>query len=580
MRICVPTPLTPAAARPSLLYARAARVFRDRPGLAVAILVGSTMHGTGHALLAAAGGLLARSLAGGAGPMDARSMEALTRAGRGDPLVALAWIGVAAASLKLIGGAAGAYAEARAAGEVAARLRLEVLDRVHGVHALRPPRHDDHGPLAHRVAALTTHVHDVERGVEHGVLAQVRAAIQLAPLAAVVVAVAPSLAASAAAALVTFGVLAFGARRALVRAHRRATANAEALLGAADEAVRHADVWVTFGAEASIRAHVERVGRAIVATAARLRAWAASLSATSEVLGALALLLVVSLVSVGALGRLDRGAILPFSIAFFMAYKPLRDFVDARMAIARAAVALERMDPSGEPAPRARATPRAWPLAELSVDGLVAAHGEHAPVGFRLAPGTIAAIVGPTGIGKTSLLRALLGLESPRAGAIAYGGEDLVDRPAGPDQRPFAWAPQDAPVLCATLEENVALGAAGADVAAILDAIGATALARLGDVRLVAERPVSGGERSQIAVARAFAADAPVVLLDEPTSNLDDRAQAAMLRAIARLRGRRSVILVTHRPEPLAIADVVVRLAPARVADEAAPASASRARSA
>src|SRR5690606_18127359 len=98
---------------------------------------------------------------------------------------------------------------------------------------------------------------------------------------------------------------------------------------------------------------------------------------------------------------------------------------------------------------------------------------------------------------------------------------------------------------------------------AALDAIGARALGdRLGDAVLGAERPVSGGEAQWIAVARALATELPVLLLDEPTSGLDTRSQTAMLDALAKLRGRRTVILVTHRPEPLGVADIVVRLQP------------------
>jgi ABC-type transport system involved in cytochrome bd biosynthesis fused ATPase/permease subunit len=99
--------------------------------------------------------------------------------------------------------------------------------------------------------------------------------------------------------------------------------------------------------------------------------------------------------------------------------------------------------------------------------------------------------------------------------------------------------------------------------ARILSELGAERLvAATGDAVLATERSVSGGERQWIGVARALATRWPVLLLDEPTSSLDGAAQERMLRAIAGLRGKRTVVIVTHRPEPLAIADVVVRLAP------------------
>ena len=138
----------------------------------------------------------------------------------------------------------------------------------------------------------------------------------------------------------------------------------------------------------------------------------------------------------------------------------------------------------------------------------------------------------------------------------------------GPGARPFAWVPQDAPIVGDTLAINVGLGradddAAIPDPAPVLAQLGNEALgASLGDEVLGTVRPLSGGERQWIAVARALATGLPVLLLDEPTSALDGASQARLLEAIARLRGERTVILVTHRPEPLAIADVIVRLEP------------------
>lgn len=547
------------------------------------------MHAAGHASLAAAAGVLARALAGHS-PIDSGS-TALGRAGAfaatgTQGVLLLAICGVFAALAKLVGGALSAWAEARLAADVGAAVRSAVLDGVLAVGSTRPPRHGDHGSAerdtadavhadrrGERLAALTSDVHAVEHGVAHGVLAEIRAVVQLVPLGALLIILAPRLAGSAVVALGAFGVLAFALRRAFKRAHTRAAVSAAALVEAADEAVRHAELWATYGAKRRIRAHLSGIGRALAQKTARMRVRASLLASTSEVLGAVALVLVLLLAARGALG-VEHGVVVPFAIAFFMAYRPLRDLVDARIARTRAErtlrSALRAVD---RPPLRAHATATSdacptWELEPLVLDGARALHGRHAPVSLEIPPGAIAVVSGPTGIGKTSLLRAMLGLEPLASGRIAYGARSLATAGVGPRQRPFAWVPQDAPVVGDTLAINVGLGRADddgpvPDPAPLLAELGAEHLVTsLGDRVLGTERPLSGGERQWIAVARALATGLPVLLLDEPTSALDPSSQARLLDAIARLRGKRTVILVTHRPEPLAIADIVVRLGP------------------
>jgi ABC-type transport system involved in cytochrome bd biosynthesis fused ATPase/permease subunit len=277
----------------------------------------------------------------------------------------------------------------------------------------------------------------------------------------------------------------------------------------------------------------------------------------------------------GWLGDAGSGAaLLSFTVAFFLAYRPIRDLTEARFAWLRGQVAFEELEelaPSGGAAADAhpsRAVPPvasfaggAWSLAALDLRGLELMRGGAPPVTLSIAPGQIVAVLGPTGAGKTTLLRTLLGLEASRGGRIEYAGASLEFAPAGPAARPFAWVPQDAPLLADTLAANVALGAP-ADARSALTPLGAEHLVdSLGDERLGAGgRSVSGGERQWIALARAIASRQPILLLDEPTSGLDPQSQAQVLDAISRLRGERSVLLVTHRPEPLAIADHVVRL--------------------
>ncbi|HEX4447637.1 MAG TPA: ATP-binding cassette domain-containing protein [Polyangiaceae bacterium] len=338
--------------------------------------------------------------------------------------------------------------------------------------------------------------------------------------------------------------------------------------------MRHADLWVTYGAEGRARGLVRRLGEAIAGGAARLQVRAAVLSSVNEVLGAAALVVAIAASRAGWLGGAPDGRTLfLFAIAFFLAYRPLRELADARLSLARAQGAYEDLGrfiehASDVPAVAAiiQGTP-AWPVASVELRSLQLAHGVGAALTLRIEAGSIAVLAGPTGIGKTTLLRTLLGLERPMGGEVLFDGRPLGDAPAGPASRPFVWVPQDAPLVADTLAANVALAAAevgpgqALEALAALETVGAEHLvAALGDGRLGAGgRAVSGGERQWIALARAIATRQPVLLLDEPTSGLDGESQRRVLAAIARLRGKRTVLLVTHRPEPLAIADVVVR---------------------
>ncbi len=567
------------------------RVLHGAPRL-VGFLLASALHAIGHALVALVAGAVALSLSdrfGARAPLSLRAFDSLGLPGNvgltADRALFLSLVGLAVVFVK---GAAGAYAtfvQARVAGEVASELRLELLDALLAVHRLHRPRQDDHGAdvggTAQAVVALTDRVRDVEAGLEQGLLGGARAVAQLAPIAALLFILSGRMALAAALALGAFGALLGRVRTGYRRATQRAARTREQMLEAADEAVRHADLWVTYGAEARVRSLVRRLGAAITAGAARLQVRAGVLSSANEVLGAAALVMAIAASRSGLLGRAPDGqTLLLFAVAFFLAYRPLREIADARLAMARAQVAYEDlgrvMDDGAQRRPSAPAVAaadvpvegvRRWPPGSLELRSLRLARGasassDGASLTLRIEAGVVAVLAGPTGVGKTTLLRTLLGLERAASGDIFFDGEPLGDAPAGPRARPFAWVPQDAPVLADTLAANVALGAPGADVREALEAMGAGHLVtELRAERLGAGgRVVSGGERQWIALARAIATRQPILLLDEPTSGLDSASQQRVLAAIARLRGKRTVLLVTHRSEPLAIADVVVRL--------------------
>jgi len=199
-------------------------------------------------------------------------------------------------------------------------------------------------------------------------------------------------------------------------------------------------------------------------------------------------------------------------------------------------------------------------------------------VDLTLRPGETVALVGESGVGKSTVASIVLGFLDPDGGSIAVGDFDLpsCDREAW--HACVAWVPQRPTLFRGTVAENIRLGAPGATDAEVR---AAAALAGADEFigtfahgydTLVGDggRPVSAGERRRIALARAFASGAPLLVLDEPTADLDPVSEALIADALALLRGKRTILLITHRAELAAVADRVVELADGKCVERGA----------
>jgi thiol reductant ABC exporter CydD subunit len=187
---------------------------------------------------------------------------------------------------------------------------------------------------------------------------------------------------------------------------------------------------------------------------------------------------------------------------------------------------------------------------------------------LELSPGETVALVGESGAGKSTVAHLLLRLADPIGGRITVGGNDLAQCRAAAWRRQLAWVPQRPTIFRGTVAENIRLGDPAASdlrVRTAAEEAGAAAFVHAlpdGYSTLVGDggRSLSAGERRRIALARAFLRDAPLVVLDEPTADLDAEAAALVADAVARLSAGRTVFVIAHRPELVRRADRVVAL--------------------
>ncbi|MEU7904831.1 ABC transporter ATP-binding protein [Actinoplanes sp. NPDC049118] len=313
---------------------------------------------------------------------------------------------------------------------------------------------------------------------------------------------------------------------------------------------------------------------------ARLRALIGP-AASAATQGAFLLVLGVGGARVAA-GSISVGDLVAFILFLFFLVMPLGQALNAYTQLQTGLGALQRIEevldlPSETAADRpARATAV---ISEPAVvfENVTFEYPGGAPVlrdvSFSVPAGSRVALVGPSGAGKSTVLALIERFYEVTSGTIRVGGADVRDLPRDALRRMLGYVEQEAPVLAGTLRDNLLLAAPGTDSARLLAALAEVNLGALAtrtpaglDVQ-VGEGGVllSGGERQRLAIARTLLADAPILLLDEPTSNLDARNEAALREAIAAASFQRTLIVVAHRLSTVVDSDLIVVVEAGRV---------------
>ena len=321
-----------------------------------------------------------------------------------------------------------------------------------------------------------------------------------------------------------------------------------------------------------------------VAAGLRARSMKARLSPIVDVLVAVGTCLVLGYgARLVMAGTLSTGQLIIFLLYLGKTYKPMRDLSKMTNTVSKATISFERIQELLDMESRIRDLPGAQPAPRfaggLSFDQITFSYDGTTPVlkdvSIRIEPGQVAAIVGPSGTGKTTIAGLIPRFFDPQAGRILIDGRDIREFTLKSLRDQVSFVLQDTLLFRGTVWENIAYGKPDAEIE---DTVRAAELANAHEfivkmpdsyATMVGERgtTLSGGQRRRIAIARAIVRDTPILVLDEPTAGLDAASERLVTEALERLMKGRTSIVIAHHLNTIRHADIIFVVKDAEVVE-------------
>ncbi len=372
--------------------------------------------------------------------------------------------------------------------------------------------------------------------------------------------------------------------RRIKKASRAVRKKESELLSGVAEALSSIQVIQAFAREDYEQRRFNSDSKQSVQAALQARSMKAKLSPIVDIIVAIGTCLVLGYGARLALrGEIETGVLIVFLLYLGKTYKPMRELTKLTNVVSKASIAFERIQEVMSVESRVADMPTASPAplfkGAIDFDHVSFSYGADIQilkdVSFHIEPGQIAAIVGPSGTGKTTIASLIPRFFDPQSGQIKVDGMDVRGFTLKSLRDQVSFVLQDTLLFSGTIWENIAYGKPDADPLATIEA---AQLAQAHDFimampngygTMVGERgaTLSGGQRRRIAIARAIVRDTPILILDEPTAGLDAASEQAVVQALEHLMKNRTCIVIAHHLGTIRNADVILVVKDAEVVE-------------